>query len=194
MSEPFYGQRPTATPAPIYGYLPPVPPPRPDVQPPVPPGPQEPKRGSKAAIIIPWCLSGALAIALALVLILGGGTSALKPTKPAVKAVASHTITIDFVLTDPATVNNGCTGTEGYDDIGPGTPVTVTDSTGAILGASSLGVGEPSGSQCTWELTIPKVPDGKTFYSAEVGRRGKITESAADLKAADYTFSLTLGN
>lgn len=199
MSGTYYGQGTPTPPQPMQGHLPPVPAPRTTLPPASPPPPPETKKRSlNLAIIIPWCLSGVLAIALVLVLVLDGhvpGAASAGASKGASSGGSpTHTVIVDFVLNDFASANNNCTGTGGYNDIGAGTPVTIEDSSGTILGAGSLGDGLATGGSCTWVVNIPKVALGKTFYSAEVGRRGKITQSADELKAANYSFSLSLGN
>jgi hypothetical protein len=73
-------------------------------------------------------------------------------------------------------------------------PVVVKDQTGSIVATAPLGTplfdGPTQG--CVASFTVENVPDAP-FYSIEVGHRGAITYSNADLAAKDWHVDLTLG-
>ena len=72
------------------------------------------------------------------------------------------------------------------------TQVMLTDESGKVLAVTQLGAssGFPV---VVYTYSFGSVPDGPTFYSDEVSHRGKITESAAELAAAGWTFDTVLG-
>jgi hypothetical protein len=113
---------------------------------------------------------------------------------------AHHDIVGTFVLMNTensasaiAVTSSDCRGGGGYSDIAPGTPVTVRDETGKLLASSSLGVGTGTVTRCTFTFTLKGVPE-VSFYSVEVGRRGQISNSLADMQANGWRFGLTLGS
>lgn len=100
---------------------------------------------------------------------------------------------------DGVTVDAGtCAGTGGYSDIDSGTSVVLTNEDGTVIDTTSLLPGTPKNPgdanvTCDFTFTFGPIPKAK-FYSVEVSHRGKITESAAELKANDYIFDVTLGS
>lgn len=88
---------------------------------------------------------------------------------------------------------DNCEGSGPYSDLGPGTPVTLKDETGKILGSAFLGTGSGLAIQCTWTFTFEKVPTSAKFYSFEVGGRGAITYSNADMVTSGWTVGGTIG-
>lgn len=90
---------------------------------------------------------------------------------------------------------NGFDGQAGYEDINPQAQVTLTDQAGTVLAVTQLGTETPltATSVPTFTFDFGPVPDGPTFYSVEVSHRGKVTDSAAQLAADGWVFSLTLG-
>jgi hypothetical protein len=170
-----YTLRPPDGVPPVYTPVPPSPVPE------APPATSESSRN--LAVIVPWALVGLLSVALAVTLFLWLGPS----------GTTTHDVTVTFMLTDADTAGAGCVGQGGYSDIGAGTPVTIKSGSGDILGASELGAGTAAAGSCLWTVKIPAVPLGQPFYSAEVGRRGAITSSAAELKSNGYAFEVSLG-
>lgn len=142
------------------------------------------------AVLVPWVLVAALGSALVVSL---GDAPGSDDT-----AGDSYDLTVEFTLYDYKTFNNGCVGTSGYTDIGPGTQVTVRNGEGTTLGIGSLSTGEgATGSpqaNCTWQVAIADVPSGEAFYAVEIASRGEITQSEAELAANGYGFSVSLGN
>lgn len=112
----------------------------------------------------------------------GGGnspaTSSATPTTIQVRGtlVLSTTSLGGGSLEDLTSGAAPCKGTGGYDDIGQGTQVTVTDEAGKVVGVGALGAGQynsVSGS-CTFEFTVAGVAPGRAFYGVEVAHRGVI--------------------
>jgi hypothetical protein len=135
---------------------------------------------------------------LALIALLLVGCTAAAPT-PA-PTPQTHHLTGTFTLNqhDPVVryQGNQCNGTGGYDDIKPGLPVTVKDGAGAIIGLGALVSSQAApvytdDRQCVYsfEVTVPDVP----FYSVEVGHRGAVAKSRADVEAQGWTVAVTLG-
>ena len=99
-----------------------------------------------------------------------------------------------------------CYGENGYDDVSGGTGVTVTDRAGSIIGTGKLeeGVGQGSAedadslladllSSCVFSFSVDELPK-TAFYSIEVGRRGKLTYSLADMKQSKWIYSSSIGS
>lgn len=110
-------------------------------------------------------------------------------------AAAGHDVagTFDLIMDDQATLGAPCSGTGGYDDIQSGAQVKVTNQDGTLIGTGDLGAGERAeGRRCHFEFNIADLPDAE-FYSFELGRRGELTYSKADMEAADWTVAMSLG-
>lgn len=76
-----------------------------------------------------------------------------------------------------------CTGTNGFEDIRGGTPVTVYDPTGRAIASGVLDPGAMVGG-CEFQFTVKSVPVGLVFYGIEVSHRGVTRYPEADLKTA----------
>jgi hypothetical protein len=95
--------------------------------------------------------------------------------------------------------DGGCQALGGYSDVKEGVPVTLKDGEGRLLGTSTLGSGtlgntpdSPDQRACVFGFSfsdIPQVP----FYTVEIGRRGEVSYSLADLQARSWTISVKLG-
>jgi hypothetical protein len=85
-------------------------------------------------------------------------------------------------------------GDGGYDDVGPGMPITVKDEVGTVIGSTTIDSGGESmpGVGCIWTMHL-KVSSEAKQYVIEGGSRGGITFSHDDLAAADWTAELSLG-
>ena len=123
---------------------------------------------------------------------LGGWALVGKVTK------SDHTITGTLALVDTDSqggLDEGdlCSGSGGYDDIGPGADVKVTDGKGELIGSSNLGVGKYNGFACSFEFTVESVRDAD-FYSVEVSHRGGLSFSKAEIEANDWTVGASLGS
>jgi hypothetical protein len=118
---------------------------------------------------------------------------------------ATNTITGSFTLLgqedDPfsdvdgvylADGSGGCSGSGGYEDIGPGLQARVSNESGTVIGTGNLGPGEVIEDGCRFYFSISDVPVAK-FYRVEVGGRGEISYSYEQMKAAVWNVSLSLG-
>lgn len=89
-----------------------------------------------------------------------------------------------------------CYGVNGYDDIREGLQVVVRDAASVIVGTGALRRqtgADADYSACVLVWSISRVPQSD-FYSIEVGRRGEIIYSYAELKRNDFVADATLGN
>ncbi|MEV0318302.1 hypothetical protein ACIBKX_08565 [Streptomyces sp. NPDC050658] len=111
----------------------------------------------------------------------------------------SFTIEGAFTVRDEdiLSVGGSCVTSEGYDDIGDGTEVTVYDEKGAVVATGALSrpkyrEGETSydTDECSYKVTVPKVPGGHPFYQVEVSHRGKVKLSEAEARAGELDASL----
>lgn len=116
----------------------------------------------------------------------------------------SHTITGKMELLGDAESVSGsamgqpCSGLGGYSDMDAGADVTVKDQDGSLIATGSLGPGEISFLEdpfraCAFRFTVNGVPDA-SFYEVEVGRRGGLTYSKAEMEAQDWTVEASLGD
>lgn len=91
----------------------------------------------------------------------------------------------------------GCSGLNGYDDLGVGTAVTVYDQTGVIIGTDKLDPGKISESYtdpatlqltglCHFSFAVRGLPQ-RPFYQVEVSHRGKLTVQAGHLADVELT-------
>lgn len=90
-------------------------------------------------------------------------------------------------------------GSGGYDDIGPGMPITVKDQDGKLIGSGSLpDSGESQDVDgvtygCIWSVAV-MVPDDAQQYAVEGGSRGAVTYSQETLADHDWTAELSIGD
>lgn len=131
----------------------------------------------------------------------------ITPFRAAIMAAAAAALTIlagcggsspltihgTMQVTDFAIDGKNCllSGT-GYDDIAPGTQVTVTAPDGTVLGSGALGDPKAAsgGIICQFPFTISSVQGGEDRYGVAVGRRGTVWFSPAKVTHA----ALELGN
>lgn len=95
----------------------------------------------------------------------------------------------DFALGSPCT---GGSVSRGYDDLGPGTGVTVKNERGEIIATGSVQFGQWTTGACRMTFEAEDVPKAR-FYEIEVGRRGEQRYSRADMEAMDYELDLVIG-
>lgn len=123
-------------------------------------------------------------------------TSTIRGNATAV--ITTRTVTVDFTLIDVDMTGDDCAttgGEDGYSDIGPGSPVTITDENDKIIASAQLGTSvEHSSGMCAWRTVVKGVPDDRDQYAAQVANRGKITESHAQLAGDNWKFGLSLGS
>ena len=86
----------------------------------------------------------------------------------------------------------------GYPDIHAGTPVTVKDGTGALLGSLALDGGtlrkgalDDRTDDCVFSFAL-RVAE-RDAYRIEVGRRGAVPFKRADLERSNWKAELTIG-
>jgi hypothetical protein len=119
-----------------------------------------------------------------------GDGSPASPDTPA----SPSSVSVLFELADWDTALNHCVGTGQYSDLHPGTPVTLTDKGGVILGVSTLGQAEPgTGGACSWMLPFSGLHAAGAPYALQVGERGLLTLTPSDGAGVDYEFSAALG-
>jgi len=150
-------------------------------------------------------MAGVPALALLVVLGLLAGCSGKAAPKPAPKpaAPASHQLAGNYTvhgIYKTRDYGKPCKPAEaGYADIHTGTPVQVLDAiTGAVLGAAALGDGilrkqplKGPDDDCRFQFSLT-VPD-RAKYKVEVGKRGAVLFTRADLEQAHWTANLTIG-
>ena len=133
--------------------------------------------------------------ALALAVLLAACGPAVTPT-PAPTPI-THAVTGTFTLRqdEPVIRGAGCKGTHGYDDIRDGLGVVARDAANMIVATGSLRSVPATGAGttiCGYTFSLV-VPDAD-FYTFEVGDRGALTYSRAELEARDWTVGFTLGD
>lgn len=86
----------------------------------------------------------------------------------------------------------------GYPDVRPGTGVTVSDGTGALLGTVTLRGGtlrrgplRGRDDDCVFSFSL--IVAERSSYRVEVGRRGAVEFSRAHLERANWQAELTIG-
>lgn len=104
---------------------------------------------------------------------------------------AKTTLVGTFYLYDQDSAENCDSPSAGYDDISDGTEVLITDEDGKVVGSSELSNGRSTTGGCVWDFS--SAVGNAEFYSVEVGRRGKVTWSKAELSGLDWEISLQLG-
>ena len=84
---------------------------------------------------------------------------------------------------------SACTGSGGYADINPGTPVTVKNGKGEILATTYLEEGQGDRFTCAFGMTF-EVTEGQDRYVVSVGDRGDLSYSFAELKSRGVALEL----
>jgi hypothetical protein len=85
-----------------------------------------------------------------------------------------------------------CMGLGGYEDIRPGTRITVKDQSGTIVAVTELAPDPLSEDfdECSFQF-VAEVPEAE-FYTISMRRRGDITFSFDELEQADWSVELSL--
>lgn len=126
---------------------------------------------------------------------IGGGYLVLNRSQGSPE-ITGHTIngTFDLITTSVNYSPADCQGTGGYVDIQAGLDIVVRNGSGTIIGTDFLTYerGRSSDAGCSFSFEVD-VPD-TDFYSVEVGSRGELTYSRAEMVANAWTVSLTLGD
>ncbi len=101
-----------------------------------------------------------------------------------------QTVTLRGVVTFDGN-GAGCTDVGGFEDIAPGTAVTVTNEQDAVIATGTLTSGNASATLCRFPFSIQNVPRAQ-LYNLEVSDRGALTFSASDLKKMKYDVEVDL--
>lgn len=108
------------------------------------------------------------------------------------------------ILTDAVTPGQDCLGIGGYSDISTGAQVVVTDAAGKTIAVGTLGQGSTDNTpsktsfgsttykRCVIPFTVAGIPTGEDFYGVQVGHRGAIQQTEAQLRDTS-TLAFTLG-
>ncbi len=91
-------------------------------------------------------------------------------------------------------INNGsCWGTTGFDDLKDGADVKVYDSTGKVVGNTTMINSQYELASltsrkltCTFKWELSDIPNDDQGYSVEVSRRGKVFFSLSELQENDF--------
>lgn len=132
----------------------------------------------------PWRLRSSVLVVVGIVLvIIVGAVYFLRG--------GGHTITGTMTLLS-SDLSDSCQGSGGYDDIRPGTAVTVRNGEGETIATGRLGEGTLHGViGCTYPFEID-VPD-EDFYRVEVSHRGELEFSRDEMEQNDWTVDASLG-
>ncbi|MER7819943.1 hypothetical protein [Streptomyces sp. NPDC096153] len=104
---------------------------------------------------------------------------------------AEFTLTGTFTLKDAESIGPGCIATGGYNDIAPGTPVTVYGAAGDVVATGALGTATRNAlGGCDFDVTVEGVPKGQKFYKVEVSHRGTLQMSAEEAERGEFAGSL----
>jgi hypothetical protein len=80
----------------------------------------------------------------------------------------------------------------GFADLVPGGQVTVANGSGSVLADGSLTGGVLSMQGCTFDFSIPQVPQS-SFYQVTVTHRGALTYSLDQMESNNWTVTSTVG-
>jgi hypothetical protein len=97
----------------------------------------------------------------------------------------------NFLTTDGE--NPFCFGTNGYDDLKSNVPITITDEQNKIIAIGKTGYGSKTYEGCVMSFKIDNIPKS-SFYSIEVGRRGKIIFSFDQMVESKWRVGLIIGD
>jgi hypothetical protein len=81
----------------------------------------------------------------------------------------------DSITTSGLPTGFACAGKGGYNDIGPGTAVTVANESGTLLAKGILDSSFGEKNWCVFTFNITDVPAGAKFYKVSVSRRGEMS-------------------
>ncbi len=150
------------------------------------------KTGAKA----PWFIAlGVVGVIVIGAVVMSGVLTAKHTlTGSLVVPAADNLQTLDWlgkITTSSGGVQLGgpCSTSGVYGDITAGNTVTVRDDTGKVVGTAALGsgtLGFTSTAVCVFTFTVPDVPAAK-FITVEVGHRGSLTISGADLDTQHWS-------
>lgn len=144
-----------------------------------------------------------IAAAVLIASLAGCAANPVPPTPdPTPSPAETFTASGTLLLTDGYEYSDAtdlCWGVGGYDDIDIGTPVTVTDAAGTVVGIGRLAEAETALDEtltqvigCRFRFAIQGVTGGSDYYGVEVAERGVVRYDAIDISRS--TLELTLGS
>jgi hypothetical protein len=82
----------------------------------------------------------------------------------------------------------------GFDDLTPGTQVTVKNASGKLIATGRLrdGAIRSNGYTCIMPFTVKNVPT-TSFYKIEVAHRGNVDYSLKQMRNANWRVDVTVG-
>ena len=101
------------------------------------------------------------------------------------------TLTVISGSADSTVSGFECVGDHGFDDIAPGTTISVSDGAGAVLGVGPLTRSVREGNFCTFFFAVPDVRRGASDYAVRITHRGSVSFDETDAESGVH---LTLGN
>jgi hypothetical protein len=116
-----------------------------------------------------------------------------------VRGVEQHILSGTVLLVDSTYLGldpgSPCTGQGGYDDLGNGTQVVLTDEKGGTLSTGRLSPGQFDGLGCTFSFALEEVTRSD-FYGLTVGSgsRGELQYSYEELADGDWSVQLSIGD
>jgi hypothetical protein len=144
-------------------------------------------RRSDRRVLLPLV---AFVVALGLVL---GGAGFAAVSHAGVVGDPGMTVVGTVDLVDLGTATRDCVGTGDYADIAAGTPVTLTDESGAVLATTTLERPTAFGDAgCIYPFTLAHVPTSYDKYVVVLPHGEKTLASRIALEANDWTFHLSL--
>lgn len=122
---------------------------------------------------------GFIAGAVLIAALVGGyfGITALvrDDSKPPFTINGTLSLRADSITTSGLPSGFACAGKAGYNDIGPGTAVTVSNESGTLLAKGTLESSFGENNWCVFNFTIDDVPAGAKFYKVAVSHRGEMS-------------------
>lgn len=98
-----------------------------------------------------------------------------KDEKPPFTIDGTLSLRADSITSSGLPPGFACAGEGGYNDIGPGTAVTVADESGTLLAKGTLDGSFGEKNWCVFTFSIADVPVGAKFYKISVSRRGEMS-------------------
>ena len=134
-----------------------------------------------AAVLVALCIGAYFAI-----------RAYTKPTPPEpFTLTGTLLLNSDSIRTSGLPTGFNCAGSRGYDDVGPGAPVTVADETGKLLAKGAIESSYGQQGFCMLRFKVDAVPGGAKFYRVQVAHRGEMSYTEAEAKAG---VDLSLGS
>jgi hypothetical protein len=119
---------------------------------------------------------------------------------PSLNPHAPYTISgrLSLITDNVRQSGSACTGQGPYADIQAGAPITITDSTGGIIGVSHLGTGHRRLTRdvarvgtCDFEFVVGGIPEVEA-YGIRFERRGTLQYSLAEMKQQSWSLHIEL--